>query len=116
MAGRFVRNPSGERALLNQVTQRAKDNMQSAVDHVASQARAKAPKRSGLLASEIAGEVSIEKGVVIGRVGVIKRRAGAFYWRFIERGTSKMAAHPFLRPALFNNLADVMRLLGVKRR
>ena len=23
----------------------------------------------------------------------------AFYWRFVEMGTSKMAAHPFVRPA-----------------
>ena len=23
----------------------------------------------------------------------------AFYWRFLEEGTSKMAAHPFVRPA-----------------
>ncbi|MNC15536.1 hypothetical protein D3C75_633590 [compost metagenome] len=23
----------------------------------------------------------------------------AFYWRFVELGTSKLAAHPFVRPA-----------------
>lgn len=26
-------------------------------------------------------------------------RNNAFYWRFVELGTSKMAAHPFVRPA-----------------
>lgn len=26
-------------------------------------------------------------------------RNNAYYWRFVEMGTSKMAAHPFVRPA-----------------
>jgi HK97 gp10 family phage protein len=41
-------------------------------------------------------------------VGVGKK---AFYARFHELGTSKMAAHPFLRPAVFENEAEIMRLL-----
>lgn len=30
--------------------------------------------------------------------------AGLFYWRFLEFGTSKMAARPFMRPALESNV------------
>jgi HK97 gp10 family phage protein len=35
-----------------------------------------------------------------GRAGKEYENAGeTFYWRFVELGTRKMAAHPFLRPA-----------------
>jgi HK97 gp10 family phage protein len=35
-----------------------------------------------------------------GRAGKEYENAGAtYYWRFVEFGTRKMAAHPFLRPA-----------------
>ena len=30
-----------------------------------------------------------------------------FYWRYLETGTSKMAARPFMRPALNNNMEAV---------
>lgn len=33
------------------------------------------------------------------------------YWRFIELGTAKLAAHPFFRPALDMNAAGVIELL-----
>lgn len=40
-------------------------------------------------------------GVITGRSrkGKGGRSANAFYWRFVEFGTAKMAARPFLRPA-----------------
>lgn len=39
-----------------------------------------------------------------GRVGGSYEGPGSvFYWRFLEFGTSKMAARPFMRPALENN-------------
>ncbi|VGQ11720.1 hypothetical protein SB5439_04987 [Klebsiella variicola] len=31
----------------------------------------------------------------------------AFYWRFLEHGTSKMAARPFIRPAFESNIAAI---------
>jgi HK97 gp10 family phage protein len=40
-----------------------------------------------------------------GRVGKKFETGGSvFYWRFLEFGTSKMAARPFLRPALSENI------------
>lgn len=33
-----------------------------------------------------------------------------FYWRFLEFGTSKMAAKPFMRPALFQKGNEAMRV------
>jgi HK97 gp10 family phage protein len=37
----------------------------------------------------------------------IRIREDAYYWRFIEFGTSKMKARPFLRPAFDNNKAAI---------
>ena len=45
-------------------------------------------------------------------VGVVSDKSGrssgtdAFYWTFVEFGTSKMAARPFIRPALEENTAQ----------
>jgi len=116
MGGRFVADKQGQQALLDQVTRKAKANMERAVDYAVGQARGRAPRRTGLLITEIDGEVVLEDGAVVGRVGVKKRKkGGAFYWRFLELGTRKMAAKPFLRPALFSNLREIARILGVKR-
>jgi HK97 gp10 family phage protein len=43
-----------------------------------------------------------------GRVGQGYEGPGkVFYWRFLEFGTSKMRAQPFMRPALANNVERV---------
>lgn len=66
------------------------------------EARKRAPRRSGKLARNIV--VSGVKGETTAGVTVLqggKKGApkNAFYWRFVELGTSKMAAIPFIRPA-----------------
>lgn len=44
-----------------------------------------------------------------GKVGVAYEGPGAvYYWRFLEFGTSKMKAQPFMRPALENNVDKVI--------
>ncbi|EPF6349215.1 HK97-gp10 family putative phage morphogenesis protein [Acinetobacter baumannii] len=43
-----------------------------------------------------------------GRVGQTYQADGrVFYWRFLELGTSKQPATPFLRPALYENIEQV---------
>lgn len=50
------------------------------------------------------------QGIISGRVGVVGggRKGGTgkggdtYYWRFLELGTSKIQARPFLRPAMNN--------------
>ncbi|OCY88155.1 HK97-gp10 family putative phage morphogenesis protein [Acinetobacter pittii] len=43
-----------------------------------------------------------------GRVGKTYQTDGrVFYWRFLELGTSKQPATPFLRPALYENIEQV---------
>lgn len=70
----------------------------AAAEPVRAQAEASAPRRRGVLAVNVVKEVDEkeEKGTV--KVG--PRTRDAFYGYFIELGTSKMAAKPFLRPAI----------------
>lgn len=37
-----------------------------------------------------------------------------FYWRFLEHGTSKMAATPFIRPTWDSNLAEIEKATADK--
>lgn len=41
--------------------------------------------------------ISVRATTARGKAGV--KALGAYYWRFVEFGTSKMAARPFMRPA-----------------
>ncbi len=89
---------------------------------IESDAIARAPERTGLLKSKIAifkrneGEGIAHYAIGVRRLRVTKkikrvlriaRKANlsyrivddAFYWRFLEFGTVKMSARPFLRPA-----------------
>lgn len=85
-------------------------NMDSVCQFVRDQARGRAPTLTGLLASSIDYELSAGGETVSGRVGVKKGRA--FYGWFHEVGTRKMAAHPFLRPAVWENVAEILRRLA----
>jgi len=38
----------------------------------------------------------------------IKDRRQSYFWKFIEFGTSKMAAHPFMRPAFEAKVAEAV--------
>lgn len=71
-------------------------------------ARLRAPRDTGTLAKAIyrtrsrsLSSGTMETAIVGVRFGKRYRKRGqdAWYWKFIEFGTSKMAARPFLRPA-----------------
>ncbi|KMJ44140.1 HK97 gp10 family phage protein [Xenorhabdus khoisanae] len=79
------------------------------------EARVKAPKRTGKLARNIvASNRRVQNGEASAGVYVRGSNAkgtnsdttmkasdprNAYYWRFLENGTSKMAPQPFIRPA-----------------
>lgn len=49
------------------------------------------------------GKISVYAGVEVNEVF----SADGYYARFVERGTSKMKAHPYLRPAFNENKAQI---------
>jgi HK97 gp10 family phage protein len=77
---------------------------------------AKVRRRSGELAENIKITVKRrpkgEDEVVV--VGIRITGKPASRWHFVELGTSKMAAHPYLRPALDENAPAVIEALKVE--
>ena len=84
--------PAARRAL--------RKGMRKGANVVRDEARAKAPKKTGNLKRKIRTRERREEGGDM-RFAVEVPRS-AFYGRFIEYGTSKMPARPFLRPAAEN--------------
>ena len=71
-----------------------KNALEKGSDIIVKAARARAPIDTGLLSRE-----GIAAEVISGEIADIGWTADAFYGRFLEMGTSKMAARPHLRPA-----------------
>lgn len=90
--------PAARRAL--------RKGMRKGANVVRDEARAKAPIDTGLLKRHIrTRERSEENGDLRFAVEITR---SAFYGRFLEYGTSKMAAKPFLRPAAENKTEEAV--------
>jgi HK97 gp10 family phage protein len=51
----------------------------------------------------------------LGRAGLkLKIREDAFYWRFLEYGTAKMHARPFMQPAIAAVSSKLVDMVGAK--
>ena len=70
---------------------------------------------TGVLRSSIDTEVSRDSLGVSGYLGV-RKGAAENYGFFLEFGTSKMAARPFLRPTLANNKRKILDMIGKGKR
>lgn len=100
-----------KREFLAKVSGRVADNLYAACLFAADQVRARAPRgETGLLIENVDVDVEVQARdeVIEGRVGVRKK---AFYAWFLEMGTSRMAARPFIRPAVFDNAREIVRLI-----
>lgn len=75
---------------------------------VAKEAKSRVPVDSGLVRSRIRvmsnpqqqRQARAESVVGVRRSGKARKDQDPYYWRFVEFGTRKMRARPFLRPAL----------------
>lgn len=103
------------RAALRAMPDRIQKNvLRGAVVHVATMtathARSLAPVETGNLLDNVVHargrgrRGQVKAGVIVREQGKADSGKNAFYWRFLEFGTVKMAAKPFLRPA-FDALA-----------
>jgi len=78
-------------------------------------ARANAPVKSGVLRRSIKLRVDLRgtpAAIITVRIppksGIQKAKLGPYYGSFLELGTRKMAAHPFLRPAFDSVNGDAL--------
>ena len=99
-----------DKELMSMIEERVAAGMEAACDFAATRAEATAPVRTGILRGDVAYRVEAKHNEITGYVGVRKRRA--FYAYFVELGTSKMKARPFLRPAVFNHAQEIVRLVA----
>lgn len=85
--------------------------LNKAADPIVKDARSMAPVRTGLGKKSIRKKASTPRGsngfLATVLVGFLQR---AFYLRFIELGTSKIVARPFLRPAFDKNMQEFNRI------
>ena len=120
-------------AAMRELGQRAAKNalrraVSSGAVLVRNEARANAPVDTGEMKKDIQvkrekdqrdGPLSAKYSVFV-RSGKKSRLAGSgrnvdkdsFYWKFIEYGTSKMAAQPFMRPAFEAKKEDAVQAIG----
>ncbi|TDV54635.1 HK97 gp10 family phage protein [Pseudomonas graminis] len=101
------------------VTPAAKDAMELVLaDAKDRAARIDDPETSNYIPKNLAiverKAIGVEVGAVVMSVGVRKRSRGqgggnTFYWWWVELGTEKNRAKPFLRPALANNREAVFK-------
>lgn len=96
--------------LVAQLSGKTLSGMDKACQFAANQARGKAPVRSGVLKSGIDYRVEAKGNTVTGYVGVKKGKA--FYALFVERGVRGRPARPFLRPSVFENATEIVRLIA----
>ena len=97
--------------VLAEVSARVVVQMEKACEFVEEIARANAPVRSGLTRDDIDHEIEARGNVVEGRVGVRGGKGEAWYAHFPEMGTSRIAAHPWLRPAVFDHGDEIVRII-----
>lgn len=66
----------------------------------------------GYVASLISSDSASDGNGVLIRVGVGRGRSGSHHGLYIEFGSRTAAAHPFLRPAVFDNASRIVALLA----
>ena len=115
-------NPQGVKA---SVAEQVAKDMEVACKLVETQARANLMDistpasgrgyRQKVLAPRVKYEIEMGKDFVEGRVGILRGRHNEYHGAYyIEIGTRRYPAHPWLRPAVFNNAREIMLIIAGK--
>jgi len=115
-------NPQGVKA---SVAEQVAKDMEVACKLVETQARANLMAistpasgrgyRRKVLAPRVKYEIEMGKDFVEGRVGILRGRHNEYHGAYyIEIGTRRYPAHPWLRPAVFNNAREIMLIIAGK--
>jgi HK97 gp10 family phage protein len=94
---------------MRDVEKKVEAGMEDAAELVTNKAKQLVPVDTGALKNSIDYEVNR-----IGRRYNVRVSATEPYAIFVEMGTHKMDAQPYLRPALFNNRTDILRKVAGK--
>lgn len=81
-------------------------NMDRACKYAEAFAKIEVPVDTGFLRSTIGTLVEVKTNEVVGYL-----KADADYALPVETGTSRMAAHPYLRPAVFNHASEIAKII-----
>lgn len=91
---------------LKEIEEKLFDKMTLASDFVKNEARRRCPVDTGNLRSSLNDEVIKENNEIVGRVGTNVEYAG-----YVEYGTKRQTAQPYLRPALLENKNQITKFL-----
>jgi len=97
---------------MQEVAEKAAQGMEAACEFAAETMRKNAPARTGQLKESIGYEVQVDGLSVRGLVGVRRGFKRSHVARFLEFGTSKMVAQPFMRRTIRENAKKIRRLIA----
>ncbi len=106
MAGTSVKLTSHKEERLKEISVHLKSGMTKACLLVERDAKINAPVDTGRLRASITNRLEVEENQLVGIVGT-----NVEYASFVEFGTSRMVAQPFLFPALESNKSRIKDLL-----
>lgn len=95
--------------VIGEVRQKMFSGMKTACLLVERDAKIGCPVDTGRLRGSLTNEIESKAKDIVGRVG-----SKVKYAPYVELGTSKMPAQPYLRPALHKNESRIKKLLGAK--
>lgn len=86
--------------------------LEKACQPILEEAKRRAPFRTGLTRSSIEiGKAAVMDGIRYRKVGIFKKKGYPFYAKYLEFGTRKMRARPFLSPAYEQKKKEAYKIL-----
>lgn len=98
---RFILHDNSD-AIIRQLKNKTENALKEAGRFVEGEAKLRTPVDTGLLRGSIDSKVIGDKEVQVG--------TNVEYAVYVEKGTSKMRAQPFLTPAFENNISEIKRI------